>query len=167
MRKSFALLTVLIVLLLAAAAHAFNGHVATEGPLSVFIDEVEGVTEYDKPYTITVKLTNAGGEAIEVGLAVKDLVDEWRCVGAREKRITVRPGQRPTTTFKIAAGKGALSALYPVHVYATFERGGKTTTAHAIRIFESKFPAEERSQAASMRLPTNTCRPTEHCLCIY
>ena len=70
------------LLILSCGAAAFNGHVVTEGPLTVTIGEVEGISQYDTPYPVMVSVKNSGGEAIAVTLEVRDLVDEFICVGA-------------------------------------------------------------------------------------
>jgi len=142
-----ALRTWLVIFLLLAAETvvAFNGHIVTEGPLKLTIDGIEDVTEYDKPCLVNVTVKNNADSELPVKLRMSGLVDEWYAVGETQKRLVVASGEEAKLTFRIAAGKGAYSALYPVHVYATFQHRGRAVTAHAVQIFKSNFKKAVRS----------------------
>jgi hypothetical protein len=146
-----------LAVIFSAAATAFNGHVGTEGPLTVTIGEVKGVKEYDSPYPVIVSVKNAGSDKIQVMLEVRDLVDEFACVGESRKSISVAGGATETAEFQIASSPGAFAALYPVHVYASFESGGKKQTIHCVQIFETAFvPKEIAAEApAVVRVPAD------------
>ncbi len=148
--------TLIVVLSLASIAAAFNGHIVTEGPLKIIIAEIPSPTQYDKPIPISVTVENLGESALAVQLHVADLVDEWYAVGPPQTQLSVPPGKTQTTTFQIAAGKGAYSALYPVHIYAATQYQGKSLTAHAVQIFESKFlKASPVAKPSPRDLPLN------------
>ena len=147
------------LLLVAGRGAAFDGHVVAEGPLKLSIGEVADVTGIGKPQDVLVTVANAGRAALSVRLRMAGLVDEWRAVGQTEKRIDVAPGGSADVTFRIAAGKGAHSALYPLHVYATFEHGGRRRTAHAVRVFRTNFESAARASAKPGELPV-TIAPT-------
>ena len=138
-----------VTLLLAAGPlGAFNGHAVERGPLRLVIGEVAGVTAYDTPYDVPVTLENRGKEPISARLEVAGLVDEWRTVGETAVTVQVDPGKTASATFRIAAGRGAESALYPVRVVATPSGAGAEASLVAIRVFETRFPAAERGQPA-------------------
>jgi hypothetical protein len=137
------------------AASAFDGHRVTEGPLEISIGEVQNVRELDRPYDVVVTLQNTGQEPLQVDVLLRDLVDEWYAVGQTNKHIPLDPGRKAATSFRIAAGAGAVSALYPVHVYASFERNGRKATAHAVGIFESDFERAAAESAEPRELPIN------------
>ena len=124
---------------------AFNGHRVEEGPLTLTIEEVPTVTEYETPQTVSVKLQNSGDQSLDVALELKDLVDEWRLVGKAQKRIQVNGKGEASVTFQIVAGRECHSAHYPVHVYVTFNDGNQKVTAHAVRVFLTDFKASAQS----------------------
>ena len=151
-----------IALLLSLAppvARAFNGHVVREGPVTVTIDAVEDVTAYDAPREVRVTVGNAGAEPLKVRLRLAGLVDEWRAVGKTEQLVRADPGKEAQASFQIAAGKGAHSALYPVHVHAAFTHAGAERTAHAVQIFRSQFKRPLRSSATPEAMPQNVVPP--------
>jgi len=148
--------TTIVVLFLASISTAFNGHIVTEGPLKIIIAEIPSPTQYEKPVPVSVTVENRGDFALAVQLRVADLVDEWYAVGPTQKQLNVPPGKIQTAAFQIAAGKGAFSALYPAHIYAATNYKGKSLTAHAVRIFESKFPkAIPAAEPSPRELPLN------------
>ena len=128
-----------IICCVASIATAFNGHVASEGPVKVTIAEIATVEEFDKPASVTVSVANNSQSPIKVKLVMNGLVDEWYAVGETDKTITVEPKARQEETFQIASAKGAHSALYPVHIYAAFSYNGKDHEIHCVRIFETDF----------------------------
>ena len=141
--------------LLAATAGAFNGQVAKEGPLTVTIAAIEDVTDYGAPRDVGVTIKNAGDKPLTVQLKMSGLVDEWRAVGNAEAQVTVPTGQEAKAVFRIAAGDGALSALYPVHIYATYLKDDRdTVTLHAVQVFKTDFK-KPVSAAAPSQMPVN------------
>lgn len=156
MAKTRILLALATVLGIVCAATAFDGHRVTEGPLVVSIGEFPNVRELDRPYDVVVSLENTAQEPLQVDVVLRDLVDEWYVVGQTDRQIRLDPGEEATATFQIAAGEGALSALYPVHVYASFDRDGRKMAAHAVRIFESDFEKTAAESAEPRELPINT-----------
>lgn len=148
------LVVVVAWFVLSRAAVGFNGHRVTEGPLTLTIEKLGTVTERDVPQDVRVVLDNGGDAALAVALKMRGLVDEWRAVGETEQSVTVEPGGSARATFQIAAGPECLSALYPVHVYATLEHDGKKLTAHAVEVFETDFrEADATARAADLGPP--------------
>jgi len=146
------------LLALTATTHAFNGHTATVGPLTVSIGQVAPVTTVGRPREVVVTLTNSAGQPLAVRVQMTGLIDDWRAQGPAEKAVTVPARGRTTATFRIVAGKGTHSALYPVHVAAAFTHDGKKATARAVRIFETRLDADRskpRSSAKAPALPLN------------
>jgi len=120
---------------------AFNGHSVSEEPLTLEIAEVTGIRAYDTPYEVPVTVSNAGKKPLTVRLQVTGLVDEWRAVGDTTATAEVAPGKTASAAFRIAAGKGAHAALYPVWVEATAGEGDGAIRLRAVRIIETDFPA--------------------------
>jgi len=152
----WAVLLVSLFLACPCRTFAFNGHQVTQGPLALSIGEVTSPTQFDTPYDVRVTVENTARETLTVQLRIDDLVDEWHVVGISVQQVRVDPGRKEESQFRIAAKRGALSALYPVHVYATFEYKGQTQTAHAVRILESNFEKTALSSAMPPVLPANT-----------
>jgi len=146
----------LLSIALPLPSSAFNGHIVQEGPLTLSIDPVDDVRQFDQAHTVTARIGNAGSTAVDVDLQMDGLVDEWYAVGASTATLAVQPGQTQATTFRIAAGRGAVSALYPVHVYARFRDRGQEAVAHAVQVFASNFEQTATSTAVPPTLPVNT-----------
>jgi hypothetical protein len=145
----------MLLVLLSGRAFAFNGHIVTQDPLKVTIGEIADVTEYDRPQQVMVALINSADVEIRVNLRMADLVDEWYAVGKEQLNVTVSPGEEVKTTFRIAAGYGACSALYPVHIYADFQYEGRAVTAHAVQIFKANFEKVVTSSGEPLDVPVN------------
>ncbi|MEN6575359.1 MAG: hypothetical protein ABFD90_03365 [Phycisphaerales bacterium] len=126
-------------------ATAFDGHTVTEGPLVLSIGDVAKVTGINQAVDVVVTLENTGSTPLEVNVRIDDLVDEWHAIGESTRRVAIDAHAKTQTVFRIARPfqiapyPSALSALYPVHVYAAFRPGRQETTAHAVRIFETDF----------------------------
>jgi hypothetical protein len=148
-------LFLILLVLINGEAFAFNGQVVTQGPLKVMISDIPVVTEYERPQQVTVMLANSANREIQVHLRMADLVDEWYAVGEIEKSLAVAAGGQANAVFQISAGKGACSALYPVHIYADFQDDGRTVTAHAVQIFKSNFEKIAASSEVPPPLPVN------------
>ena len=153
--KAFGIGLTISILLTASTAMAFNGHIVTQGPLKLTIGNIEDVTEYNKPRDVKVTVKNNGASPLQVLLRMADLVDEWHAIGETEKHLTVATGSVTETTFRIAAGEGAFSALYPVHIYATFKHKRQIITTHAIQIFKSNFQKAISSSPKPDEMPVN------------
>jgi hypothetical protein len=143
-----------VFLLAVASAEAFNGHVASEGPLTVTIGPVEDVRAFDSPRRVDVAVENKGDEALKVTLRMGGLVDEWRAVGATEKEVLVKGNSREEAAFVIACGQGAPSALWPVHVWANFEQAGRRQAVHCVQVFKSEFAAGGTDHGQDARATT-------------
>lgn len=131
---------------------AWYGHSVAVGPLSIFVAELSEVTTYNTPYSVAVTLTNTSAQPINGTIEVRDLVDETTVVGPARKSFAVPAKGSAEVKFSVAFGKGALSALYPVHVYATFEVEGKKLQAHAVRIVRTNFARADVAQAQPAQL---------------
>lgn len=127
---------------LSATAWAFNGERVSAGPLTLTIEKIEPVTAYDAPCDVRATLANADAAPLSVQVKLTGLVDEWRAVGPTERKMEVPPRGKTMVAFQIAAGKGTLSALYPVRMQAAFQHGGQSLQAQAVLVFETQFPAQ-------------------------
>ena len=145
----------IMLILLSGRAFAFNGHVVTQGPLKMTIGEIAEVTEYEKPRQVTVTLAGSADAEMRVHLRMAGLIDEWYAVGQTDKHLDISVGGEASAVFQVAAGKGACSALYPVHIYADFQYEGRTVTAHAVRIFKSSFEKAVTSSGQPPQVPVN------------
>jgi hypothetical protein len=155
MMKAFDIGLSVLILLTASTATAFNGHIVTQGPLKLTIDNIADVTEYDKPRDVKITVTNNGDTVLPVLLSMADLVDECYSVGQTKKQLSIAAAGETETTFQIAVGKGAFSALYPVHIYAAFRHEGQTVTAHAVQIFKTNFKKDTSSSREPGEIPVN------------
>ncbi len=147
--------------LLTTGAQAFDGHTVTTGPLTVSIGEVGPVAALDVSQPVAVTLTNSSKGDLAVRVRMTGLIDEWRPEGPTEAKVTVPAGKSGSVTFRIVAGAGTHSALYPVHVAASFTHEGRDATARAVRIFKTRLPGKRQSTAAAKAptLPVNRVAP--------
>jgi hypothetical protein len=131
----------------------FNGHVVTEGPLTVTIADIPVVKTLETPLPCTVTLSNSGPAPLAVALEVGGLVDDCRAVGETKQRVTVPAHGTATASFQFACGRNTYSAHYPIHVYGTFEKDGAPHIAHAVQIFETDFAPALPMQTVPVELP--------------
>ena len=148
-------LGLIVLLFTVGQVSAFNGHIVTQGPLTLEIGSIDDVTEIDEPREVSFTVANSGQSGLDVNLSMADLVDEWHVVGEAETRIAIAPGEKAEASFQIAAAEGACSALYPVHVYARFRIGGQARTAHAVQIFTANFVRSITSTENAPEMPVN------------
>ena len=140
---------------LPALALAFNGNVAEEGPLKITISPVETVTRLDAPRDVAVVLENAGSKPLSVDLKLADLTAEWRVVGKAEQSIKVGANGKAEAKFQIAAGPETLSALYPAHVYASFQSESGPSTVHAVQVFQTELLKAETAPPKPAESPVS------------
>ena len=131
----------------------FNGHVVTEGPLTVTIADIPVVIAFDAAQSCTVSLANSGTAPLVVALEMRELVDDCHAVGETKQRITVPPRGTTAATFQFACGRNTYSAHYPVHIFGSFEADGTVRTAHAVRVFETDFGLALEAQAMNVEPP--------------
>ncbi|UCF17309.1 MAG: hypothetical protein JSW59_07565, partial [Phycisphaerales bacterium] len=89
-----------VLLLGAAELSAFNGHVVTQGPLTLKIGDIDDVTELNTPRQVEVTVVNKGQSPLEVELRMTDFVDESYAVGQSQTNVNVAPGREVKTTFQ-------------------------------------------------------------------
>ncbi|MBN2139094.1 MAG: hypothetical protein JW720_14900 [Sedimentisphaerales bacterium] len=162
--KIFPVVLAAVLFCSAFDAFAFNGHVAAEGPLKLAIAEISDVTQYDHPCDVRITLANTGDDTLNVTLNLAGLIDQWRAIGDHRKTLEIPPHSTAEARFEIAAGRGAFSALYPVHVYAVARLGDKSLNLHAVRVFESDFskaatPSEDTRRMTPIAVPVNGTLP--------
>lgn len=141
----------IVVLALAASfaqLFAFNGHKVTEGPLAVSIADIPTVTNH-QAQAFQVTFSNSGPTALAIEVELTGLVDECRAVGDTRRKLSMPAASTAEAGFQFVAGEGACSALYPVHIQATFSEGPQRRVAHAIQIVQTDFSALERAAAAA------------------
>lgn len=141
-------MAVVSVVLVSKFSWGFNGHIGSDGPVKITIGGIEKVVDFDKAATVDVVVGNSSVEPVKVLLEMGGLVDEWYAVGQMKKEVACAAKANQKATFQIACGKGAVSALYPVHVRGEFSYGGDVRRIHCVQIFETDFhdaPAAEVS----------------------
>jgi hypothetical protein len=122
-------------------ALAFDGHKASEGPITLTIDPIPLVARYDQAQSVRVSISNASPNPVPIKLELAGLVDECRAVGEAQKSLTIPAQGGSEAEFAIQVGQGAYSALYPLRVNASFKLEGKRHQASALRIFTNDFSA--------------------------
>ncbi len=120
---------------------AFNGHVVTEGSLTLTLAEIPPVLRADALQTCLVRLANAGSLPLSVTLALTPLADDLTAVGPTQQTVLVPAGRDATAVFGFTCARATHPAHYPLHVQATFNVNGTTHTARAVRIFTTDFAA--------------------------
>ena len=142
--------SIVALLSLVSSALAFNGDRASEGPLTIAIQAIATVTDY-APQPVLVVLSNTADAPLAVQVELTGLVDEWRAVGPTRRQVTVAAKEKTSVGFQIAAAPSLHSALYPVHVDATFSAQGQRATVHAVAIFATDFKAVSAAKAADVQ----------------
>jgi len=155
MTKESVIASAIYLSLAVGTAVAFNGHIVTEGPLKMVIGDIEDVLEIGTPHQVQVTLSNNGESSLAVRLRIAGLVDEWYPVGQTQTYLVIAPGKEAKASFQIAAGAGACSALYPVHIYANFRHQDQDVTAHAVQILKSSFEKAVRSSRKPLEMLVN------------
>ena len=141
----------LALLLTCAPALAFDGHQATEGDLTVLIEEPGPVTERNVAVPVRITLANAGDGTISGTVFIRRMIDDTRVVGRSECPFDVASGERTHADFAVSFGKGTYSARYPIHAFVDFRQGGRRLNAHAVRIVLTRFA--EPPNAAELDAP--------------
>ena len=143
----------LAVLIPVGVASAFDGHRVTSGPLVLSIETPPVIEQYDQPIPVRVRLENTGKTPLNGSVEVRDLVDEWRVVGDGRQAFRLDGPRHADLVFRVAVGKGAHSALYPIHVYARFSDGQTERVAHAVAIATTQFRRSDSSLDKPPTLP--------------
>ncbi|HNT33452.1 MAG TPA: hypothetical protein PKH07_00450 [bacterium] len=147
------LLWILFLLLSASSrAFAFHGHQVQESGLLLRIEELPRITQYDVPVAVRVFLENTSDAPVSGTVTVKDLVDEWRVKGKPSRHFQLSQGASCELHFSILVGKGALSALYPIHAYASFKKELEQFSVHAVRVVQAEFPEADRTHDVAPQL---------------
>jgi hypothetical protein len=141
MCKVIRCLAMAIVLLPVLNGSAWNPPTDTAGPLMIEIKRVGVVKELDQPIPVEVTVRNSGEEAISGSVGVS-VIDRWRVDGERIQQFTVEGKGSIALSFRVVAGKGTYSALYPIHATATFKRKDEVLIAHAVDIVQTEVAAQ-------------------------
>jgi len=139
--------------LLAVRTAAFDGHLASDGPLTTLIAPLPLVTNYDQPQPVRVTVSNTGPHSLTVSLALAGLVDECRAIGETRKVLRVPAQSVGVTEFALAVGRGAYSALYPVRIDATATNADGSFRASPLRILTNDFSALPPPPRAPSAIP--------------
>lgn len=118
-------------------AMGFDGHRASEGPLTMEIGEIVGPTPVGKAVGVTVTLANTGAAPVSAEVELRGLADGWRAEGDAVFRVEVPAGGKAEAGFRIVGGEGIYRALYPVRARARFGEGGPGREVEAVRVFEA------------------------------
>ncbi len=143
------------VILLAAAAFAYNPPTDTAGPLTVRIVEptigsygAGGPVVLNRtgvPFTLTVSLENSSADARIAGTLRVTVIDRWRVEPAAAVPFSVDPRGRARVQFTVTVGGGTYNAHYPIHAFAEFEHAGKRHVARPVLILSTRLPNPPRA----------------------
>ena len=136
-----------VVLLISQSAPAFNAPKDTAGPLTVRIDGPEKVTETETPVPLRVTLDNASNEPLEGTLELR-VTDEWEIEPPATTAFRIEKKGSAEFAFKVVAGKGSYSALYPIHAFAELKTGSGKYAAHAVLIVNAELADVPRPHMA-------------------
>ena len=146
---------ILVLLLRAAVAAAYNPPVDTAGPLTVRVQEpavgaygaggLVALTSPGTPMTLPVMIANSSESEVR-GQARVEVIDLWSVSPSGSVPFTVPPRGRTQVDFQISFREGTHNAVYPVHVFATFEHGGKMLAAHPILLLTPRLPNPPRAR---------------------
>jgi hypothetical protein len=120
---------------------AFNGHQASEGPLTLVLGDVPLIRSADAIQTLRISLTNRSESVLRIQLRMGGWVDPCRGLGPTNLSLELAGHAAAARDVSFTFGPGALSAHYPVHAYAEFSDPGtrETRTAHAVQIVEVRL----------------------------
>jgi hypothetical protein len=125
--------------LIATSTRAFNEPVDTAGPLTVRIEGPEVVAAINVPQTIQVKLENRANVPLAGALAI-GVIDHWRAEPTGAVPFSVKGKGKAQYTFRVTAGAGTVTALYPIHAWARFRCEAGELTAHPILVLQTQLP---------------------------
>lgn len=138
MVNRLAFMIMVYVVLIPVRGLGFDGHEVQNDRIRLVLGEMPECRAYDVPILVPVEITNTSQQELSLQVQMGGLVEPWYGVGALQQVQDLAPGQTVTMDFRVAVGRGAYDALYPVHVYATIE--GVLEPIHAVRIVSCRFP---------------------------
>ncbi len=138
---------VLMLLVPADRASAFNPPIDRVGPVTVRIVGPETVTQIERPLDVQVMLENRGDQPVR-GTIRLGLTDGWRSEPAEAVPFAVEGKSQAECSFRVTVAQGSYSGHYPIHAYATFDWEGQPRTAHPILVLETKLPAPPKAVVA-------------------
>jgi len=92
------------------------------------------IEKLDEVVAVRVVIENTG-EAPVNGTARVRVIEPWS-VKPRSAEWTAGAGAKTALNFELTPGEGTYNALYPVHAYVEFSKGGEKHAAHSIAIVE-------------------------------
>ena len=152
MNNSLRLFLFVFLVCLVFEAFGFNGDSVTEGPVTLTIEPVKVIEQYDIKTNVVINVSNSGESELKVELLLDKLVDEMYVVGEKRKALSVPAGGNTLSEFNVSFGQGAFSALYPVHIFAEYDLDGINHRMHAVRVVKTEFSRnieDIRSQSLS------------------
>ncbi len=130
----------IILLIFPVLLQAFDGNKVTDFPLTLEIPQLETITTTNTPYPITIKLSNSAAVPLTVKLSINNLLPEMHLEDNTPQTVSIPANQTISSTFNISCDQNTLSALYPIHTYATFNYENTPHTTHAVQIVETALP---------------------------
>ena len=130
-------LAVLIALLFSTNIFAYICDKDEIGPLSVVIEKMPKITEFDTPQEVKATFKNTSDQSITVQLSAKSI--EQVQANVSQRSISVSANGSAEVTLQIVCGPGTYSAHYPVHLFGDFEINGQKHQLHPVQVFETDF----------------------------
>ncbi|HOH31632.1 MAG TPA: hypothetical protein PLC40_18285, partial [Candidatus Hydrogenedentes bacterium] len=149
---------ILIVLVCAASAWAFNGPEDQAGALKVHLNGPEIIESVESPLACEAVLTNSGDTSLS-GILTITVIDDWMVDGPASLPFSVEPGAEQRIPVTVVPGKDTLNAWYPVHARVTYTLNGASFEAQPILMVRTNVPPvlhPEPSQPwAPLKVPAN------------
>ena len=107
------------------------------GPLSVVIEKMPKITEFDTAQEVKATFKNTSDQSIIVQLSAKSI--EQVQANVSQRSVTVPAKGSAEVTLQIVCGPGTYSAHYPVHLFGDFEFDGQKHQLHPVQVFATDF----------------------------
>ena len=144
--------TVLLNVLLAATALAFNPPEDTAAGLTARIDGPSSLDAAGVPLAYSLFLHNTGTQNVS-GKALLEVIDDWRVEENTPRPFTLEPGAETALSFSVIPGSGTYNAWYPVHGRVTFSLAGENYEVHPILMVRTSVPGSPPQLSAQPWTP--------------
>lgn len=138
------LVAVLVVLIFAQMAFAFDPPIVTEGPLTLRIQGPDEITRTGEPQRVTLIIDNAGKDQIS-GTVRLGVIDRWTSDPVDAQPFVAPAGGTVRARFTVTPADDSFNGHYPIHAFAEFKCDGAAHSAHAVFVAQTQFQNPPRA----------------------
>ena len=134
MNMSTRILLGISAFLCCTAVFGFTYNTDQAGNVTLTVEKIEKITEFDAPQTVKIRLENKNDSPMTVSLSASS-IETMSVKGPSNWTLDVPGNGQAESTIEIVAAPGTYSAHYPIHVHAT----AGEVKLHAVLVVETDF----------------------------